>query len=844
MVDRDFTFGAITVRLGNCATWCGRMVQPASGAGVQLLSITYSTPGTGWQEINPRNRSADIAGSGTVPIGTWLHARDSFVAFFRRNPSPSGYSYNDDAIAINVVSYALDPADELRRIAPSPIGDPNTNAAVAAHRDADLRFDNGTIDSLPSIIDLDVLAPVAGWPSWANARPTMATCLGWFAGFCGEMWTPGYDVAHHTPQLQNEGYGRTVSYRTAIGMLMALSTEDSAERRELCRRIAQWGVDLYGSWLDGRDDKVDGGHYQGRKALVVWAGHFLEQSWVDCSPLFPGKFHEDEQYYTASPAWVFGWPYGYKGNSDSPTNIASSIASWGAHYPTMFYLCGYFQHCCGTNVGQALAMRLIGRTAEMGVAHDGMMAQWMQGPDAATLAAIDAIVVTAVNQYTGQVYSGHPRNIAWGTSFASNNSGDGYDRFAAAAWTVYSDYAAPAGGPEIEVAGLANSILDGDSTPTVVDGTDFGTIQQGQATVTRSFVVTNIGDDNLVITSVTVPTGFTNTGPSSGTLPPGGAAVLTVRLDSSVVGAKTGQVAIASNDSDEATFNFSIAGTVNAPPTFPNIQVTGNGGNFSAVIVDGDATPSATDGTAFGTATQNATPVSRTFNVANAGDANLLVSSVTVPAGFTVTTALPATIQPGQAFPLVVRLDVVSVGAKTGQVVITTNDPDTPVYNFAISGTVAAPPSIPDVTMPGLTNGIGAPAVGDPRHFGSVVAGSASSVSRSFTVLNAGDGTLTIDAVTVPTGFTLESSVPVAVPAVASWQLVVRLTPATVGAKAGDVAISSNDPLEAVFRFAIAGEVLASVGGGGDAPGNPIRLGREDLLIPAAPGPVLRPRFR
>ncbi|WP_196301445.1 hypothetical protein, partial [Streptococcus pneumoniae] len=91
--------------------------------------------------------------------------------------------------------------------------------------------------------------------------------------------------------------------------------------------------------------KVDGGHYQGRKALVVWAGHFLEKSWVDATTTFGATvFHEDEQYFTAIPAWVWGWPYGYKGNSDVPTNLTSSVASWGANYTNLFYLCGYFEH--------------------------------------------------------------------------------------------------------------------------------------------------------------------------------------------------------------------------------------------------------------------------------------------------------------------------------------------------------------------------------------------------------------------------------------------------------------------------------------------------------------------
>lgn len=840
MVDRDFTFGAITVRLGNCATWCGTMVEPLTSAGVQILSYTFTPAGgTAWSEVNPEPRTPDISGSGLVPVGTWLLALDSLVVFYKR-PGDTSYSRNNDALAIVVVPYAVNPAAEADMVRPSAIGNPNTNATIAAHRAEELWFNT---DALPSIIDLDVLTPVAGWPGFANARPTITQILDRWDGFGGELWAGGYDMAGQLPSLQSAGYGETFSGRTSDGLLMALSKEGTAsQRKELARRIAQRGVDLYGAFVEGRNDGVDGGHYQGRKALVVWAGHCLEKSWVDCTPLFPGQIHEDEQFYTQLPkAWSFpdrDWPYGYLGRTEFPTDIDAPISAWGAHYPTMFYLCGYFPKCCGTNVGQALAMRLIGRTAEMGVAHDGMIAQWMVGPGAANLALIDAIVVTAVNPFTGEVYYGHPREIPWGAS----SSADGHNNFARAAWLVYSTYQAPTGGPEIEVAGLNNSILDGDSTPTVVDGTDFGSIQQGQATVTRSFTVTNIGDADLVISSVTVPTGFTNTGPSSGTLPPGGAAVLTVRLDSAVVGTKAGSVVIASNDANEASYDFAVTGTVNAPPTFPNIQVTGNGGNFSSVIADGDSTPSTADGTDFGNVTLSGAQGFRTFTVANAGDAPLLISSVTVPAGFTVTTALPGTIGVGQTAPLVVRLDVLSLGLKTGQVVINSNDPDTAVYNFTIAGTVVAPPSVPDMTMPGIANGAGAPVEGDARNFGSVVNGAAVSVSRSFTVQNVGTGNLSVSGATVPTGFTVTTPLPSSIPAGGSAALVVRLTPATVGVKSGNVVITTDDPSERTYVFAITGEVLAE--GGGNAPANPRFLGRVDLPTTPPPGRPLRPRRR
>lgn len=807
MVDRDFTFGAITVRLGNCATWCGTMVQPATSAGVQILSYSFTPPGgTPWSEKNPEPRDPGVSGSGLVAVGSWLVSLDSLVVFYKR-PGDTAYSRNNDALAIVVVPYALNPADELNMVRPSAIGNPNTNATIAAHRAEQLWFNTATATALPSIIDLDVLTPVAGWPAFGNSRPVLADVSAWFAGFNGELWANGYDIAGQTPSLQNLGYGRTVSSRTQEGLLMALSKEGTAaDRKELARRLTQWGVDLYGAYVEGRDDKVDGGHYQGRKALVVWAGHFLEKSWVDASTTFgASKFHEDEQYYTASPAWVFGWPYGYKGNSDYPTQISSSIASWGANYPTMFYLCGYFEHCVGTNIGQALAMRLIGRTTEFGVGHDGMMAQWMTKPDASTLSAIDAITVTAVNPYNGQVYSGHPRNIAWGKSW----SNDGHDRFAEAAWKVYSDYPVPSGGPEIEVAGLSNAIIDGDSTPTVVDGTSFGTIQQGGATVTSSFVVTNIGDEDLVISGVTVPTGFTNTGPSSGTLPPGAAAVLTIRLDSATAGTKSGQVTISSNDADEATFNFSILGVVNAAPTFPNIQVTGGSGNFSPVIADGDSTPSVSDGTDYGANTQDLTAGARilhTFTVSNAGDATLTVSSVTVPTGFTVTTALPGSIAAGSSAPLVVGLDLATIGTKSGDITINTNDPDTAAHNFAVVGAVVAPPTIPDITVDGIVNGATYPPVGDNRDFG-YIAVSGTPPTRDFVVNNVGEGPLSIISVTVPTGYTVTGALAGSIAAGDTDTLTVRLDTAVGGTKTGLVTINSDDPEEPAFTFTITGTV-------------------------------------
>jgi Ca2+-binding RTX toxin-like protein len=107
-------------------------------------------------------------------------------------------------------------------------------------------------------------------------------------------------------------------------------------------------------------------------------------------------------------------------------------------------------------------------------------------------------------------------------------------------------------------------------------------------------------------------------------------------------------------------------------------------------IVDGDATAGATDDTLFGT-TAAGVPVSRTFTVRNYGSLALTTSGLTVPAGYTVTEPLSASIAPGAQDTFTVRLDAASAGTYAGQVSFTNNDGNESPYNFAISGTVTTP---------------------------------------------------------------------------------------------------------------------------------------------------------
>lgn len=128
--------------------------------------------------------------------------------------------------------------------------------------------------------------------------------------------------------------------------------------------------------------------------------------------------------------------------------------------------------------------------------------------------------------------------------------------------TVYS-------AKEINVVGNGQSIVDGAATPSTGDHTDFGSAQRRSAIVSRVYTVQNTGGETLTISGVAVPAGFqidaSSQIPGSGTtIGAGSNKTLTVNLLTVLVGVKSGDVTITSDDASEAAYNFAIIGIVNA----------------------------------------------------------------------------------------------------------------------------------------------------------------------------------------------------------------------------------------------------------------------------------------
>jgi parallel beta-helix repeat protein len=83
------------------------------------------------------------------------------------------------------------------------------------------------------------------------------------------------------------------------------------------------------------------------------------------------------------------------------------------------------------------------------------------------------------------------------------------------------------------------------------------------------------------------------------------------------------------------------------------------------------------------------TPLVQTFTISNLGTAELNLSNVQLPTGFSVVGTLPTTVAPQAQSLLQIQLDATAVGPLSGEVSFVTNDSDENLFNFAISGIVS-----------------------------------------------------------------------------------------------------------------------------------------------------------
>ncbi len=121
--------------------------------------------------------------------------------------------------------------------------------------------------------------------------------------------------------------------------------------------------------------------------------------------------------------------------------------------------------------------------------------------------------------------------------------------------------------PEIELEGNGVRIADGDTTPSLNDHTDFGSVSSGGGIVTRTYTILNTFRTPLNVDNITLSGTDASLFTVGGiTLPvaiaPNSSATFTVTFTPTSTGIKSATVTITSNDEDEGTYEFSLQGRV------------------------------------------------------------------------------------------------------------------------------------------------------------------------------------------------------------------------------------------------------------------------------------------
>jgi len=258
------------------------------------------------------------------------------------------------------------------------------------------------------------------------------------------------------------------------------------------------------------------------------------------------------------------------------------------------------------------------------------------------------------------------------------------------------------GVPEINLVGNLLAIVDGDTTSTTADFTDFGGTDVTAGTVTRSFTIQNTGSGALTLSGTPlVAVSGTNAADFAVTVLPAasvaaaGSTSFTVTFNPSATGTRVATLTIANNDANENPYDFAIQGT---GTTAPEINLVGN----LVSIVDGDTIPSTTDFTDFGGAQLTGGTVTRTFTIQNTGTGTLTLSGTTLvvvggtnAADFTVTVLPSASVAAAGSTTFTVSFDPSLAGARIATLTIANNDANENPYDFAIQGRGVAPPAAP-----------------------------------------------------------------------------------------------------------------------------------------------------
>ncbi len=283
--------------------------------------------------------------------------------------------------------------------------------------------------------------------------------------------------------------------------------------------------------------------------------------------------------------------------------------------------------------------------------------------------------------------------------------------------------------------------------------------------------LTNSGDATLNISSLRLSGAnagdfVLDAGAGALSLAPGATTVINVGFAPSDHGAREAMLEVASDAFETANLSIPLSGS----------------GVGSRVAVS----PAAVD---FGDANVGTTPVSRSIQILNTGETNLVVSAITFSgtdaSDFTVTTALPLTVTPGSSAQVALSFEPSAIGARSGRATVISNDTQSANVSVVLTG-----------------NGTSRMLAVNPASvaFGNVRVSRSS--SQDVTLTNSGSAPLTVSTLTISgddaSSFTRDIvTLPITLAPGVSQAIPVTFSPSRVGLASASLAVMSDDPSRA-----------------------------------------------
>jgi len=316
---------------------------------VTITEIDPATTVEGWHGsmINPSPRDGGRLGYGPVHANTYVADKNVAKQLpLRVRPGSSLVSTigKEDTTAVPGIETAavltvVDSAPAPDAFRPPYSGDDKTSYFT----ETDLRY-----ELLPR------LDPVEGTPDIAQ----MATNF-------ERVWLdhrPGWSGRKIHPSSAMPDYGRDLASRLGEGSLMLMLDFPDQAKRDLLVNYVQIGIDFHGIVEDGGENNwhPDGGHAQGRKWPILFAGVMLDdETMAAIGQRDDVHFGEDAQTfyvtqtdvdrgvgYTTSDIGLAEWGIRHA------TDPSHDDANWGASY----------RRCCTANSwgGHVLSARIMG----------------------------------------------------------------------------------------------------------------------------------------------------------------------------------------------------------------------------------------------------------------------------------------------------------------------------------------------------------------------------------------------------------------------------------------------------------------------------------------------------